>query len=73
MIEGTLIADVIAWISCRQRWILFWATRTDDFFARTGSQVRKAPEASYPAGRQRSAWIPMLLYAQDEVGSVTTN
>jgi NADH-quinone oxidoreductase subunit E len=27
--------------------------------------------ASYPAGRQRSALIPMLLYAQDEVGSVT--
>ena len=27
--------------------------------------------ASYPAGRQRSAVIPMLLFAQDEVGSVT--
>ena len=26
---------------------------------------------SYPPGRQRSAMIPMLLYAQDEVGSVT--
>jgi NADH-quinone oxidoreductase subunit E len=26
---------------------------------------------SYPAGRQRSAVIPMLLYAQDEIGSVT--
>jgi NADH-quinone oxidoreductase subunit E len=26
---------------------------------------------SYPPGRQRSALIPMLLYAQDEVGSVT--
>ena len=26
----------------------------------------------YPAGRQRSAVIPMLLYAQDEVGAVTT-
>ena len=26
---------------------------------------------SYPAGRQRSALIPMLLYAQDEVGAVT--
>jgi NADH-quinone oxidoreductase subunit E len=26
---------------------------------------------SYPEGRQRSALIPMLLYAQDEVGSVT--
>ena len=26
---------------------------------------------SYPQGRQRSAMIPMLLYAQDEVGSVT--
>ena len=25
----------------------------------------------YPAGRQRSAMIPMLLYGQDEVGSVT--
>jgi NADH-quinone oxidoreductase subunit E len=26
---------------------------------------------SYPPGRQRSAMIPMLMYAQDEVGSVT--
>jgi len=27
--------------------------------------------ASYPAGRTRSAVIPMLLYAQDELGAVT--
>jgi len=27
---------------------------------------------SCPPGRQRSALIPMLLYAQDEVGSITT-
>ena len=26
---------------------------------------------SYPEGRQRSALIPMLIYAQDEVGAVT--
>src|SRR5689334_3706435 len=26
---------------------------------------------SYPPGRQRSALIPMLLYAQDEIGSIT--
>ena len=26
---------------------------------------------SYPAGRQRSAMIPMLMYAQDEIGSVS--
>ena len=26
---------------------------------------------SYPPGRQRSALIPMLLYAQDELGAVT--
>ncbi len=26
---------------------------------------------SYPAGRRRAALIPMLLYAQDELGSVT--
>ena len=26
---------------------------------------------SYPPGRQRSALIPMLLYCQDEVGSIT--
>ncbi len=26
---------------------------------------------SYPPGRQRAALIPMLLYAQDEVGSVS--
>src|SRR5580700_3007622 len=28
--------------------------------------------SAYPAGRQRSAVIPMLIYAQDEVGSITT-
>ncbi|MGA2144910.1 MAG: NAD(P)H-dependent oxidoreductase subunit E [Bryobacteraceae bacterium] len=27
--------------------------------------------ASYPPGRERSAMIPMLLYAQDELGSVS--
>ena len=27
--------------------------------------------AAYPAGKQRSAVIPMLMYAQDEVGAVT--
>jgi NADH-quinone oxidoreductase subunit E len=27
---------------------------------------------SYPPGRERSALIPMLLYAQDEVGAITT-
>jgi len=26
---------------------------------------------SYPPGRQRSAMVPMLLYAQDEIGAVT--
>jgi NADH-quinone oxidoreductase subunit E len=26
---------------------------------------------SYPPGRERSAMVPMLLYAQDEIGSVT--
>jgi NADH-quinone oxidoreductase subunit E len=26
---------------------------------------------SYPTGRQRSAMIPMLLFAQDEIGAVT--
>jgi NADH-quinone oxidoreductase subunit E len=26
---------------------------------------------SYPPGRQRSAMIPMLMYAQDEIGCVT--
>jgi NADH-quinone oxidoreductase subunit E len=26
---------------------------------------------SYPPGRQRSALIPMLLYGQDEIGSIT--
>jgi NADH-quinone oxidoreductase subunit E len=28
--------------------------------------------ASYPTGRQKSALIPMLMFAQDEVGSITT-
>lgn len=26
---------------------------------------------SYPSGRHRSAMVPMLLYAQDEIGAVT--
>ena len=26
---------------------------------------------SYPPGRQRSAMVPMLLYAQDEIGRIT--
>ena len=26
---------------------------------------------SYPAGRKRSAVVPMLIYAQDEIGAVT--
>jgi NADH-quinone oxidoreductase subunit E len=26
---------------------------------------------NYPAGRERSAMIPMMLFAQDEIGSVT--
>ena len=26
---------------------------------------------SYPPGRERSAVVPMLLYAQDETGAVT--
>ena len=26
---------------------------------------------SYPAGRTRSAVVPMLLYAQDEVGHIS--
>jgi len=26
---------------------------------------------NYPPGRQRSAMVPMLLYAQDEIGAVT--
>ena len=28
--------------------------------------------SSYPPGRQRSALIPMLLFAQDEIGAVTS-
>jgi NADH-quinone oxidoreductase subunit E len=28
--------------------------------------------SNYPEGRQRSAMIPMLIYAQDEIGSVTS-
>src|SRR5262245_11968476 len=28
--------------------------------------------ASYPTGRQKSALIPMLMFAQDEVASITT-
>jgi len=27
---------------------------------------------AYPPGKQRSAVVPMLMYAQDEIGSVTT-
>lgn len=28
--------------------------------------------SSYPPGKERSALIPMLLYGQDEIGSITT-
>ena len=27
--------------------------------------------SNYPKGRERSAVIPMLMYAQDEIGSIT--
>ena len=27
--------------------------------------------ANYPPGRQRSAVVPMLIYAQDEIGAIT--
>ena len=40
------------------------------FSAGAGTRFAKLLN-SYPPGRQRSAVIPMLLYAQDEVGSVT--
>ena len=53
MVEGTLIADVIA--SHRQHGFRFGGhgpvgPPTHDFFSRTGSQVRKLLK-SYPAGR----------------------
>ena len=71
MVEGTLIADVIA------------VDRQHGFCAGGYGQVTVmtfSPELeakfdkllkSYPPGRQRSAMVPMLLYAQDEVGAVT--
>jgi NADH-quinone oxidoreductase subunit E len=40
------------------------------FSAQTEARFEKLLK-SYPPGRQRSAIIPMLLYGQDEVGSVT--
>ncbi len=53
-------------------WILCWEIRTDnDAFARSSKRSFAKMLTSYPPGRQRSAVIPMLMYAQDEVGSVT--
>ena len=70
MVEGTLIADVIA--SHRQHGFRPWETRTgNDIFAATRSNDSTKLLKSYPPGRQRSAVMPMLLYAQDEVGAVT--
>ena len=41
-----------------------------DLFAPTRSTFAKLLE-SYPPGRKRSAVVPMLIYAQDEVGAIT--
>ena len=71
MIEGTLIADVIA------------ALGSMDFVLGdhvTANQMTFSPELEarfekfldkYPTDRKRSAMIPMLMYAQDEIGSIT--
>ncbi len=66
LLEGRLLADSIA--VARQHGLRF---------GRRGSLMTFSPELearfaklleSYPPGRTRSAVVPMLLYAQDEVG-----
>jgi len=52
-------------------WILCWGHGPlDDLLSGTRARFEKLLK-SYPPGRERSAVIPMLLYAQDETGSVT--
>ncbi len=69
MVEGTLIADSIAAIGSM-----------DFVLGRYGPVMTFSPQlearfakllTSYPPGRQRSAVIPMLMYAQDEIGAIT--
>jgi len=66
MVEGRLIADVIAssalWISCSGR------STADESAAATGSEVSVARK---PVSGPAFALIPMLLYAQDQYGHVS--
>ena len=68
MVEGTLIADVIAAIGSMD--FVLGDTRQVTFSPELEARFDKLMK-SYPPGRQRSAMVPMLLYAQDEIGSVT--
>src|ERR1039457_2855479 len=54
-------------------WVLGSGLRTVVFMTFSSELENKFAKllTSYPPGRQRSAVIPMLLYAQDEIGSVT--
>src|SRR5437879_1670322 len=56
-----------AWISC-------WETQTANssmtFSPKLEAKFAKMLE-SYPPGRTRSAVVPMLMFAQDEIGQIT--
>ena len=70
MVQGALIADLIASIGSMDFVLGSGPTRPMTFSPELESRFAKLLN-SYPPGRQRSAVIPMLLYAQDEIGSVT--
>src|ERR1039457_5645420 len=55
-------------------WISFWETPTVNkhmtFSPELETKMAKILE-SYPPGRTRSAVVPLLMFAQDEIGQVT--
>jgi len=72
MIEGRLLADTsppwAVWISCWETWTGRPPPMT--FSPELETRFEKLMH-SYPPGRESSALIPMLLYAQDETGALT--
>ena len=56
-----------------EAWISFWGTLIDSDMTFSPALEERFAKllTSYPQGRQRSAVVPMLIYAQDEIGAVT--
>lgn len=60
-----------AWILSLAMWTGEWRIEREMTFSPELEQRFAKLLTSYPPGRTRSAVVPMLLFAQDEVGSVT--